>query len=81
MKGHRGVDNDSDGAHLTSFAIEFQIEEEVKKNERSPRVALLGAGQLRRGMVCELERGLRVCVGFFFSITVTYDGAVLLWQW
>ena len=34
--------------------------EEAKENERSPSVALLYAGQLRRGMVYELERMLRV---------------------
>ena len=75
----RDIDDDSDGAHLTSFGIEFQTEEEVK--ERSPNVALLCAGLLRRGMVYELERVLRVCNGFLCSMSVTYDGAVLLWQW
>ena len=29
----------------------------------------------------ELERVLRVCDGFFCSMSATYDGAVLLWQW
>ena len=28
--------------------------------------------------VCELERVMRVCDGFFCRISVTYDGAVLL---
>ena len=28
-------------------------------------------------MVCKLERVLRACDGFFSSISVTYDGAVL----
>ena len=70
----------SDGAHLTSFGIEFQTEEEAKENERSPSVALLCAGLLRRGMVYELERVLRVCNGFLCSISVTYDGAVLYKQ-
>ena len=69
------------GAHLTSFGIEFQAEEEAKKNERSPSVVLLCAGLLRKGMVRELERVLRVCNGFLCSMPVTYDGAVLLWQW
>ena len=77
----RDLDNDSDGAHLTSFRIEFQTEEEAKENERSPSVALLCAGLLRRGMVYELERVLRVCNGLLCSMPVTYDGAVLLWQW
>ena len=36
-----------------------------KKNERSPSVALLCAGLLRRCMVYELERVLRVCDGFY----------------
>ena len=77
----RDLNDDSDGAHLTSFGIEFQTEEEAKDNERSPSVALLCAGLLRRGMVCELVRALLVCDGFLCSIPVTYDGAVLLWQW
>ena len=72
------MDNDSDGEHLTSFGIEFQTEEEAKENERSPNFALLCAGQLRRGMVCELERVLRERDGFFSSISVTFDGAILL---
>ena len=32
-------------------------------------------------MVYELERELPVCDGFFCSMSVAYDGAVLLWQW
>ena len=52
--------DDSDGAHPTSFGIEFQTEGEAKENEQSPSVALLCAGLLRRGMVYELERVLRV---------------------
>ena len=71
----------SDGVHLTSFGMEFQTEEEAKENERSPSVALLCAGILRRGMVHELEGVLRVCDGFFCSMSASYDGAVLLWQW
>ena len=74
----RDLNGDSDGAHLSSFGIEFQTEEEAYENERSPSVALLCAGLLRRGMVSELER---VCNGFLCSMPVTYDGAVLLWQW
>ena len=35
----RDLDDDSDGAHLTSFGIEFQIEE-AKENERSPKCCL-----------------------------------------
>ena len=34
----RELDDDSDGAHLTSFGIEFQTEEEANENERSPSV-------------------------------------------
>ena len=75
------LNDDSDGANLTSFGIEFQIEEEAKENERSQCVSLLCAGPLRRGMVYELERVLRMCNGFLCSMPVTYDGAVLLWQW
>ena len=48
--------DDSDGAHLTSFGIDIQTEEEATENERSLSVALLCAGQLRRGMVYELGR-------------------------
>ena len=74
----RDLYDDSDWAHLTSFGIEFQTEEEAYENERSPSVALLCAGLLRRGMVCELERMLRVSDGFFCSKSVTCDSVVLL---
>ena len=47
------LDDDSDGADLKSFGIEFQTEEQAKENERSPSVAFLCADLLRRGMVCE----------------------------
>ena len=77
----RDLNDDSDGAHLTSFGIEFQTEEEAKENERSPSVALLYAGPPRRGMVHELERELRVCNGLLCCMSVTYDSTVLLWQW
>ena len=76
----RDLNDDSDGAYLTSFGMEFQTDEEAKENERSPRVALLCAGLLRRGIVYELERVLRVCNGLLRSMSVTYDGAVLLAQ-
>ena len=75
------LNDDSDGAHLTSFGIVFQTEEEAKENERSPSVALLCEGILRRGMVHELERVLRVCNCILCSMSATYDVAVLLWQW
>ena len=75
------LNDDSDGAHLTSFGIEFQTEEEVNEKERSPSVSLLCACLLRRGMVYELERVLWVCNGFLCSMSATYDGAVLMWQW
>ena len=55
----RDLNDDSDGAHQTSFGIEFQTEEEAKENERSPSVALLCAGRLRRGMLYLLERVFR----------------------
>ena len=77
----RDINYESDGAHLTSFGIEFQTEEEAKENARSPSAVLLCAGLLRMGVVFEQERVLRVCNGFLCSISVTYDGAVLLWQW
>ena len=77
----RDLDDDSVGAHLTSFGIEFQTEEEAKENGRSPSVALLCAGLLRRGMMYEMERVMRVCDGFLCCMPATYDGAVLLWQW
>ena len=38
QKEREGYD-DSVGAHLTSFGIEFQIEEEAKVNERTPSAA------------------------------------------
>ena len=66
---------------MQSFGIEFQTEEEAKENERSPSVALLSAGHLRRAMVCELDRVLRVGDDFLCSMSATYDGAVLLWPW
>ena len=50
--------------------------EEAKENERSPTVASLHAGLLRRDMVYEQERVLRGCDGLFCSMSVTYDGAV-----
>ena len=74
----RDLNNDGDGAYLASFGIELETEEEAKENERSPSVALLCAGLLRRDMEYELERVLRVCNGFICSMSVTYDGAVLL---
>ena len=77
----RDLNDDSDGAHLTSFGMEFQIEEEAKENEQSPSVDLLCAGLLIRGMVYELERVLWVCNCFLCNMSATYDGAVLLWQW
>ena len=52
-----------------------------KENERSPSVALLCAGQLKRGLVYKQERVLRVCDGFFCSMSATFDCAVLLWLW
>ena len=52
----RDLDDDCDGAYLTSFGMEFQTEEEANENERSPSVALLCTGQLRRDMVFEQER-------------------------
>ena len=67
--------------NLTLFGIEFQTEEEAKENERSPSVALLCAGLLRKGMVYELEQVLCMYEGFLCSMSATYDGAVLLWQW
>ena len=75
----RDLDDDRDGAHLTPFGIEFRTEPE--ENERSPSVALLCAGPMRRGMVYELERVLRVCDGNICSTSATNEGAVLLWQW
>ena len=50
--------------------MSFGIEKEIKVNDH-----VMSAGPLRRGMVYELER---VFDGFFCSISVTYDGAVLL---
>ena len=77
----RELNDDSDGAHLTSLGIEFQTEEEAKENEGSPSVALLCAGLLKRGILHDLERELRVCNGFLCSMSATYDGAVLLCKW
>ena len=41
----QNLNDDNDGAHLTSFGIESQTEEEAKENKRSPSVALVRAGQ------------------------------------
>ena len=76
----RDLNDDNDGAHMTSFGIEFQTEGETKENERSPSVAVLCAGLIRRGLVYELERVLRVCDGILCGMSATYDGVVLLWQ-
>ena len=32
----RDLDDDSDGAYITSSGMEYQTEEEAKENERSP---------------------------------------------
>ena len=40
----RDLYDDSDGAHLTSFGMEFQTDVEAKENERTPSVSLLCAG-------------------------------------
>ena len=77
----RDLNNDSHGEHLISLGIDFLTDEEAKESERSPRVALLCACLFRRGMVYELERVLGVCDGFLCSMSASYDGAVLLWQW
>ena len=77
----RDLNDDSDGSHLTSSGIEFQTEEEAKENERSPSVALMPACLLRRGIVYELKRVLRVSDGFLCCMSATYNGAVLLWKW
>ena len=72
----RDLDDVSDGAHQTSFGIEFQTEE-ARKNERSPRVALLCAGLLRSmswSGVADVRR-------LFLQHDRTYDATVLLLQW
>ena len=57
------------------------MDKEAKEKKRSPSVALLCADLLRRGMMYEQERALRVCDGFFCNMLAIYHGAVLLWQW
>ena len=71
----RDFNDDSDREHLTSFGIEFQTEEKAKEDERQPRIVLLCAGLLRRGMVCEMERVLRECHELFCRISVTSKNA------
>ena len=61
--------------------MEFQTEEEAKEIERSPSVALLCAGLLRRGMVYELERVLWMCNGFLCSMSVCESNEVILNVW
>ena len=60
----RDLIDDSDETHLSSYGIEFQTEE-ATENERSQSVVLLCAGQLRRGMVYELERVLGCVMAFY----------------
>ena len=67
------MDDDSDLAHLTSFGVEFHSEEDANENKRSPSVALMYTGFLRRGMVYEMERVLRECIGYFICMSVKYD--------
>ena len=55
-----------------SFGIEFLTEEQAKEKVRTPCVAILCPGLLRRGMVYVLERELRVCDGFLCSMSATY---------
>ena len=50
----------------------------VPDRRRSQSVAVLCAGLLRGGMVCQLERVLRVCDDFFCGMSVSFDGTVLL---
>ena len=69
--------DDCDRVHLPSFGIELKTEKETNGNERSYSVALLCA-DLFKNMVCELQRVLQNCDGVFCSLSVTYDGAVLL---
>ena len=52
---NQDLNDDSDGAQLTSFEIEFQTEVEANEIGRSPNVALLCAGLLRRDMMYDLE--------------------------
>ena len=63
---------------MEAFAVEFQTEEEAEEIERLPSDAILYASLLRRGIVCELQRELQKCDGFFCRISVIYDGTVLL---
>ena len=71
---------DSDQRESSVF-VDRLNETSMSSNEMSNHqsVTMLCAGLLRRGMMCELERMLRVCDGFFCSMSTTYDGAVLLW--
>ena len=62
------LNDDNDGAHMTSLGVDFQTEKEAKENDGPSSVALLCAGLLRRVMVCELERVLEHCDGFFCGI-------------
>ena len=61
--------------------MEFLTEEEANENERTPSVALLCTGLLRRGMVYVLKRVLWERDGFLCAKSATYDGAVLRRQW
>ena len=80
----RDQNDDSDWEHLTSFGIEFQTEEEAIKDERSPSVTLLCVQVYREEAWCISWSeccGNVMAFGFSCSISVTYDDAVLQWQW
>ena len=78
---NQNVNDDSDGAYMISFGIEFQTEEKARKRAITKYCFTVCAGLLGRGMVCELEHLLLECDVFFCSMSAAYDGAVLLWQW
>ena len=49
--------------------LELSSRQEAKENDRSPSVALLCAGLLKKSMVCELERVLQESDDFLKHIS------------
>ena len=66
------------GSTTTTWGTPAIIWNRVPDRRRSQSVAVLCAGLLRSGMVCQLERVLRVCDDFSCGMSVSFDGAVLL---
>ena len=74
----RDLDNDSNGAHLTSFGIEFQTE--AKENERSPSVVLSVVVILRLPMSSSITIHLKSLHWLPVKLRSTYKIACLCYH-